>query len=79
MFYSALSQVDESRQRYFTGDASRARLYYEWYRDSSDMRPIESSRMPYQWRRDLFGKLPLDDGHWNKQAEEALLKRHPMT
>ena len=62
VFYSALSQVDEIRQRYFTGDASRARRYYEWYRDSSDMRTIESSRMPYQWRRDLFGKLPLDDG-----------------
>ena len=62
VFYSALAQVDESRQRYFTANASRAQRYYEWYRDSSDMRTIESSRMPNRWRGDLFGKLPLDEG-----------------
>jgi Ca-activated chloride channel homolog len=87
VFYSALSQVDESRQRYFTGDAARALRYYEWYRDSPDLRTIESGRMPNRWRGDLFGKLPLDDGGrvrfpggrtaWSNSTgpdEEALLR-----
>lgn len=90
VFYSALSQVDDSRQRFFTRDASRARRYYEWYRDSSDMRNIES-RMPNRWRGDLFGKLPLDDGGrvrfpggraaWSSSSgadEEALLRSESL-
>jgi threonine dehydrogenase-like Zn-dependent dehydrogenase len=28
---------------------------------------------------ELEGKLPLEDGHWNQQAEEALLNRFPRT
>lgn len=91
VFYAALSQVDESRQRYFTGDASRAQRYYEWYRDSADLRTIESSRMPNRWRGDLFGKLPLDKGGrvrfpggraaWSSSSgpdEEALLRSESL-
>ena len=28
---------------------------------------------------ELGGKLPLEDGHWNKQAEEALVKQFPKS
>jgi hypothetical protein len=28
---------------------------------------------------ELGGSLPLSDGHWNKQAEEALLQQFPKT
>jgi hypothetical protein len=28
---------------------------------------------------ELGGSLPLSGGHWNKQAEEALLKQFPAT
>ena len=28
---------------------------------------------------ELGGKLPLEDGHWNKQAEEALVRQFPKT
>jgi VWFA-related protein len=52
--------VDEKHQRFFTADAARAQRFYEWYRDSAEMRFI-TDRLPHSWRQDLFGKLPLDD------------------
>ena len=60
VFYSALSQADDSHQRYFTGDAVRAQRFYEWYRDSPELRNVEN-QMPNRWRGDLFAKLPLDN------------------
>jgi Ca-activated chloride channel family protein len=59
-FYSALSQADESRQRFFTASSSRAQRFYEWYRDSPDMRTV-ANQMPGRWRGDLFREIPLDD------------------
>jgi hypothetical protein len=60
VYYSLLSQVDEKRQRFFTADAARAQRFYEWYRDSADMRVV-GDLMPGKWRGDLFARLPLDD------------------
>jgi hypothetical protein len=28
---------------------------------------------------ELGGRLPLSDGHWNKGAEEALVRQYPRT
>jgi VWFA-related protein len=60
VFYATLSQADERHQRFFTADAGRVQRFYEWYRDSIDMRFVKD-RLPDSWRRELFGKLPLDD------------------
>ena len=60
VFYATLSQADERHQRVFTADAGRLQRFYEWYRDSIDMRFVKD-RLPESWRRELLGKLPLDD------------------
>jgi VWFA-related protein len=60
VFYATLAQVDEKHQRFFTADAARAQRFYEWYRDSNEMRYI-TDRLPQTWRQEIFGKLPLDD------------------
>ena len=86
VFYATLSQADERHQRFFTADANRAQRFYEWYRDSPEMRFI-TDRLPQTWRQDVFGKLPLDDSGrvrfpggreaWSNSSgtdEEVLLK-----
>ena len=60
VFYATLSQVDQRRQRFFTADAARAQRFYEWYRDSAEVRTM-TDRLPGTWRQEIFGKLPLDD------------------
>jgi VWFA-related protein len=60
VFYATLSQVDERHQRYFTADAARTQRFYEWRRDSAEMRTM-TDRLPQSWRQEIFGKLPLDD------------------
>ena len=60
VFYFTLSQADARRQRFFTANAARAQRFYEWYRDSPEMRVI-GDQMPRNWRREFFGKLPLDE------------------
>jgi VWFA-related protein len=90
VFYATLSQADEKHQRFFTADAGRAQRFYEWYRDSAEMRII-TDRLPQTWRQDLFGKLPLDDSGrvrfpggrepWSNSAgtdEDVLLKSSLM-
>jgi VWFA-related protein len=85
-FYSLVSQADRSHQAFFTAGADRAQRFYEWYRDSAEMRTV-ASRMPGRWRGDVFRELPLDDaGHvrfpggraaWSESSgpdEEALLR-----
>jgi threonine dehydrogenase-like Zn-dependent dehydrogenase len=37
------------------------------------------SGLPLTRLTELGSKIPLDDGHWSKQAEEALLKQFPRT
>ena len=60
VFYAILSQADEKHQRFFTAGAGRIERFYEWYRDSIEMRFV-TDRLPESWRGELFGKLPLDD------------------
>jgi VWFA-related protein len=60
-FYSAVSRGDAAHQRYFTRSLQRAQAFYNWYRNSEELRngvvAVPGGR---SWRRDMFRDLPLD-------------------
>ena len=59
-FYSALAHADAAHQRFFTKSLTRAQRFYNWYRDSDELR--EGINRPARiWRPAFFQKVPLDD------------------
>ncbi|MGA3204591.1 MAG: tetratricopeptide repeat protein, partial [Bryobacteraceae bacterium] len=84
-FYSALAHADAAHQRFFTRSLARARRFYDWYRNSDELRD-GIGHLARIWRPDFFEKVPLDDqgnvrfpggkATWAKASmsdEEALL------
>ncbi len=58
-FYSALAEADEPHQKLFTRTETAARRFYEWYRDSEELRG--GVGVPARtWRPQVFQSLPLD-------------------
>ena len=59
-FYSAVAHADAAHQRFFTKTLMRTRRFYNWYRNSDELRdgithPVRT------WRAEFFQKVPLDD------------------
>jgi tetratricopeptide (TPR) repeat protein len=58
-FYAALAHADRAHGEFFTATEARARRFYEWYRDSEELRDGIGARAP-GWHRQVLQKLPLD-------------------
>ena len=58
-FYAALSRADDAHAAFFLAGEARARRFYDWYRDSDELR-AGIGMTPEGWRAQLFQKLPLD-------------------
>jgi VWFA-related protein len=58
-FYWAVSRGDEAHQRFFTRAAAAGR-YYDWYRNSPELRGERFAMSRPGWRPALFRDFPLD-------------------
>jgi len=59
-YYDALAKAGPAQQRYFTSDAKRLARFYEWYRDSDEMKP-GIGRPEGAWHPLFFQELPVDE------------------
>lgn len=59
-YYSALAHADAAHQKFFTKTFARAKRFYDWYRNSDELRDGigHAARI---WRPEFFQKVPLDE------------------
>jgi Ca-activated chloride channel family protein len=60
VFYWAVWRGDEAHRRFFTSDSGVAQRFYDWYRNSPELRD-RVSQARAGWRQELFRNLPLDE------------------